>query len=318
MNTEQAPDTNLIEQCSVDDERIYDFYVYELRDPRTNETFYVGMGQGARVHYHGSDQKNPKHAKEERISEIRNNGHEDCLRVIIGSYETSEEAFAVEATLINWVYGKEKLTNISPGRHSWCIRPAIQHQNKSCASLDDYPQMEGIDRPRTVRSLDGVYTQKQVEAIERNEIKEKLNWLASEIARRKQEGAEELEKITMIGPNLKRSQDPELVLSIDGTPVHAHLKLQLTGKSVSLNLRPKDSKKASHFEFARHVTTEITEPYDLTTKNGGLRKYVKAEAKGSKYYNIPYDDIDTILLTLNKAGSRLRCSVPASGGSDLG
>jgi hypothetical protein len=286
-------------------EQIFDYYVYELRDPRTNETFYVGMGQGARLLFHGSDKQYTEHPKEKRIAEIRESGHADCLRVIIGSYESSEEAFAVEATLINWVYGKEKLTNINPGRHSWCLRPAMQHQHKSCATVDDYPHMEGIDRPKAVRSFDGAYTQAQVELIEQNDIKMKLEWLASEFSRKKQEGTDELKNITIIGPNLERAQDPVLVLSIDGTPVHAHLKLQLTGKFVTFNLRPKDFTKPSHLEFARHVTTEISHPYDLTTRNGGLRTYVKAEPRGSKYYNISYDDVDTILLVLKKAELRL-------------
>lgn len=294
------------DQGASEDGDIFAFYVYELRDPRNNETFYVGMGQGARLQFHGSDKQYSEHPKEKRISEIRRSGHADCLRVIIGSYETSEEAFAVEATLINWVYGQEKLTNINPGRHSWCIRPATQHQHNSSAPSYNYPHMEGIDRPKAVRSFDGAYTQKQVQAIEQNEIEDKLEWLKSQISQRKEGGSSELENIKVIGTDLTKSQDPELILDIVGTPVRANLKLQLTGKSVSFNLRPKETTKQAHLEFVRHVTTEIMEPYDLNTRSGGLRKYVKAEPRKSKYNDIPYKDIDTILLVLKKAELRLR------------
>jgi hypothetical protein len=40
-------------------------------------------------------------------------------------------------------------------------------------------------------------------------------------------------------------------------------------------------------------------------QQGAKRKYVKAEPKGSKYCDIRYDDIDTILMVLKKAQLRL-------------
>jgi hypothetical protein len=305
VRAEELQEGALMNQGSTEESRIYDYYVYELRDPRNNETFYVGMGRGARVLFHGNDKKSAEHPKEKRISDIKESGHSDCLRVIIGSYETSEEAFAVEATLINWVYGYERLTNINAGRHNWCIRPAAQHQSKHNASVSDYPHMDGIDRPKLIRSIDGAYTLNQMQTIEKNKIEEKLNWINLAIQKRQQDGAEELENITMMGLKSNRYQDQELVLSINETPVHAHLKLQLTGKSVSFNLRPRDSQRSSYAEFARYVRSDISDPYDLTTKRGGVRNYVKAEPKGSKYCNIPYDDIDTILMVLKKAQLRL-------------
>lgn len=303
MTAEQSLDDAL--QDRVEESGIYDFYVYELRDPRNNEVFYVGKGQGPRIEAHGKDKKTTHYPKEQKIAEIKQSGHPDCLRVIVGSYETAEEAFAVEATLINWVYGLDNLTNISPGRHSWCIRPAVQHLQDPGASPFDYPHMDGIDRPKPVRSTDGSYTKGQKQAIEQNDIAAKLDWLTTEFQQRKADGAEDLEGITIIGPKFNRTQDPELVLSIDGTPVHAHLKLQLTGKMVSFNLRPTDTKRSSHAAFARHVTEVIAEPYDLTTKAGGVRDYVKAEPRGTKYCDIRYDDIDTILMVLKKAELRL-------------
>jgi hypothetical protein len=225
------------------------------------------------------------------------------MRIIIGSYETSEEAFAVEATLINWVYGQKNLTNLDPGRHSWCLRPASQRSANQLVDAIEYPHMDGIDRPKPVRIFDGAYTQNQLQLIEQNDIEIKLNWLANEINKRKENGVEELKNITVIGPNMKNPQDPELVLLINQTPVHANLKLQLTGKSVSFNLRPKNW--SSRKDFFQLLTKEILVPYDLTTKAGGERFYVKAEPKGTKYCNIPFEDMDTIIMVLNKAARRI-------------
>jgi hypothetical protein len=294
-----------IDKCGEEETRLFEYYVYELRDPRSNETFYVGMGQGARVQSHGKYDGSTEHPKERRIAEVRDCGYPDCLRIIVGSYETAEEAFAVEATLINWVYGLENLTNINPGRHSWCIRPASQHRLKHSASDEDYPQMDGIDRPKSVRSIDGAYTQKQRQTIEQKDISSKLYFLDREFRKRKWEGSDELLNVTIIGPKLDRPQDPELILSIEGTPVNAHLKLQLTGKTVSFNLRPKGTSRSSHQRFVKHLTSDIKDPYDLTTKNGGVRGYVKAEPRGSRYCDISYDDIETILLVLKKAQLRI-------------
>jgi hypothetical protein len=303
MSAENVLEAIVTDQSNPEEKRLYDYYVYELRDPRNNKIFYVGMGQGSRIYFHGNDKKSSGHPKEMRIAEIKNNGFSDCLRVIIGSYETSEEAFAVEATLINWVYGQENLTNIDPGRHSWCLRPASQRGAKEISGSVEYPPMDGIDRPKPVRSFDGAYTQNQQQLIEQNDIEIKLNWLAAEIKKRKDNGVEELKNITVIGPNMKRSQDPELVLLINQTPVYANLKLQLTGKSVSFNLRPKS--RSSREEFVKLLTEEILVPYDLTTKAGGVRDYVKAEPKGTKYCDIPFEDIDTIIMVPNKVEQRL-------------
>ena len=92
------------------------YYVYELRDPRNNELFYVGKGTRDRVNHHDSpDEDADGTEKERRIASIREAGYPDCIRLVIGRYRTEEEAFAVEATLIKWVYGRDNLTNLVAG-----------------------------------------------------------------------------------------------------------------------------------------------------------------------------------------------------------
>jgi len=100
------------------------FYVYELIDPKNNNAFYVGKGQGERALTHGfeagDERSNSK--KAQRIREIRERGQEERV-VVIGRFDTEAEAYSVESTLIHWVYGIDNLTNIQGGHGSKFIRP---------------------------------------------------------------------------------------------------------------------------------------------------------------------------------------------------
>lgn len=110
----------------------YPHYVYVLIDPTANnEVFYVGKGQGARIQSH--EKAAAKFESEEDEAETDNTSKLGRLRaiaqsgaspvrLIIGRYETAAEAFAVEATLIHWVYGRTKLTNVAAGHNHDCIR----------------------------------------------------------------------------------------------------------------------------------------------------------------------------------------------------
>lgn len=132
------------------------FYVYELSDPDTGKVFYVGKGQNKRILAHGQDleddvpegdaQESPKNR---RIREIQGRG-KDVRRTIIGRYESESEAFAVESTLIKWVYGFENLTNKVHGHRSDSIR---MHG----VGLDVVP---GIDLELSRGEQTGEYTEK--------------------------------------------------------------------------------------------------------------------------------------------------------------
>ena len=56
------------------------------------------------------------------IAEIKDAGN-SIKQTVIGRFDTEEEAFAVECTLIHWVYGAENLTNIASGHGANSIRP---------------------------------------------------------------------------------------------------------------------------------------------------------------------------------------------------
>jgi len=99
------------------------YYVYELVDPRDGQVFYIGKGLGARAFQHELEAKNQSIETEKTkiIREIENTSMRVAVRVI-GRYETEAQAFAVEATLIHWVYGLDNLTNLQGGHGGSTIR----------------------------------------------------------------------------------------------------------------------------------------------------------------------------------------------------
>jgi hypothetical protein len=108
-------------------------YVYVLAEPNRGsaelKVFYVGMGQGARVAAHWGELKRRMNkdleisgAKLKKLKEIADAGLEP-LQLVVGRFETRDEAFAVEAVLINWVYGAGTLTNANRGHNPDLVRP---------------------------------------------------------------------------------------------------------------------------------------------------------------------------------------------------
>ncbi|ARN74888.1 GIY-YIG nuclease family protein [Oceanicoccus sagamiensis] len=99
------------------------YYVYEIRTP-DGEVFYVGKGEGGRKDAHLkealSSEKNSD--KLTRLRDIINQNQEPLVRVV-GRFKTESEAFAVESTLIHWVYGIDNLANDQSGHGSDYIRP---------------------------------------------------------------------------------------------------------------------------------------------------------------------------------------------------
>jgi len=121
---------------------LWKWYVYELRDPDSLEVFYVGKGCDQRVESHEADDSTEKGR---RILDIQHRGKEP-KRVIVGRFEDEQQAFAVEATLIKWIYGKDSLTNIVQGHGHKFIRPKLQLEEKEFLSI------EGIDIPARART----------------------------------------------------------------------------------------------------------------------------------------------------------------------
>lgn len=105
-------------------EALGEHYVYALVNPRDNQIFYVGQGQGDRVFSHEEEAKkseNREKMKLDTIKSIEEAGME-VDRYIINCNLTKAQADAAEGALINALNlnlpDDKKLTNIQSGNHS--------------------------------------------------------------------------------------------------------------------------------------------------------------------------------------------------------
>lgn len=271
------------------------FYVYELRDPRSNEVFYVGKGSGNRIYQHSAEEENDKGA---RIDEIRSAGFSET-RIVVARCATEEAAFNIESVLIKWVYGFENLLNRVHGHHHMFVRP---HQQKATAN---YSHLQGIDVPRKISGAsDGSYTAEQRQKISENAIYEKLEALRVSLQEHK-----EFRDFQISEPDLSVPADPCLLIKgFQPSAVQLQLKMQLSGETVVLNLVPAERRLMREFESALKLIQtpfEIkkgngrfggmyTQTHDFKTKAGGYPKGIK------------FDDVETIARMALDAISRLQ------------
>jgi hypothetical protein len=126
-------------------------YVYVLADPADRSVIYVGKGQGKRVSHHWAEAQRYVGTETAKLSRLRELKQREVfpLELIIGRYETEEEAFAVEATLIKWVYGFDNLTNAVHG-----------HGHDSIRSLGNWEATAQLDMERRVGVRDLQFTNK--------------------------------------------------------------------------------------------------------------------------------------------------------------
>jgi len=253
------------------------YYVYELRDPRNNEIFYVGKGQGNRVNSHDSALEDEKGL---RIQEIKKEG-KDVIKVIVGRFATEEEALSVESTLIKWVYGLDKLTNKIHGYRQNNIRMS-----------GDYKLISGIDIERTLEVVAGAYTERLRAQIRDNQIGEKLASLWGNLSVALKDCFESNPSLNLSEPDLSAPMDPCLWLTGFDAAVSLQLKLQLTGNSVKFNFRPTHPRgKEKHREFLA-----ITAKKGMNTANGKSSSGVYATK--SEFQQLNYDDLEKIALQI--------------------
>jgi hypothetical protein len=90
--------------------------------------------------------------KQKRIHEIEKNG-DSVKKVILGRFDTEKEAYAVEATLIHWVYGMSNLTNDQSGHGVNFIRPK---GNLSFLQGIDEPELNYCEREKEKRCKNSI------------------------------------------------------------------------------------------------------------------------------------------------------------------
>lgn len=91
------------------------YYVYIYSNPKTDEIFYVGKGKGNRVFAHLEEQSDSK--KVQQINELRNQGIEPKIEILIHGLEDEKTALRVESSIIDLI-GIKKLTNKQSGYKS--------------------------------------------------------------------------------------------------------------------------------------------------------------------------------------------------------
>lgn len=262
-----------------DSETLLSYYVYVLIDPNDDKVFYVGKGTGNRANDHErealrSDAR--EKGKLKRINEIKAKKCEPKV-LVIGRYETEPEAFAVEATLIKWVYGIDDLTNEVQG-----------HRHKSVRQKGCMEKISGIDIPLRPKGLyDGTYTNEQRKKIVNNRAEEKLSWLEESLR---------YYKISASPPDISKPLDPCIWIDNFYSGIRVQVKLQHSGENVVVNLRP--SKETSVDTFEKFVSK-----VELVIKGTGRDQYApiadfKTKSGHPRGYKL--DDIDTIANALIK------------------
>jgi uncharacterized protein len=88
------------------------YYVYLYVDPRTDEPFYIGKGQGPRAVAHLREVG--ESAKMARINEIQAAGLEPRIDILVHNLQSEEAALRIEAAVIDAI-GCNRLTNAVRG-----------------------------------------------------------------------------------------------------------------------------------------------------------------------------------------------------------
>jgi hypothetical protein len=227
------------------------FYVYELRDPRDNAVFYVGKGKGRRAKQHELDAVNTgeETSKIIRIREIHDADKEVNV-IVVGRYDSEQEALAVESTLIKWVHGFKNLTNLVHG-----------HNHHSIRAQDDLSEINGIDIPRKSYLMSGEYKEAVLRDVRQNYVMEDLEVLKASII-------DAIPNIRVSEPKILSTQDPSIVIGYNEN-IRIQLILSRVGKqTVVMNLLPSEWRTDQQRNFI-----DICQRVGLEPKANG--KYAK-------------------------------------------
>jgi hypothetical protein len=192
--------------------------------------FYIGKGQGRRIEDHLKDamKDNINSDKINRLQTLLKDNDFQSIAKVIGRYATASEAYAVESTLIKWVYGFENLTNEVHGHKHNNIRP------KDC-----YDTLDNLDVPEKVVINTGDFTRLHKELNELHDIEPKLLSLMKMLE-------SNIPKNLKYRVDMSRPKDPSLYIQGHDYIIQLILR-NSSNDNVVLNVKPV-SEKYEHFE----------------------------------------------------------------------
>ena len=249
-------------------------YVYILADPlQNNEIFYVGKGTSQRGHDHYKEALRPDapdSQKIARIKSIHDQGSEPLVRVI-GRFDTEDMAYAVESTLIHWVYGLENLANIQPGRGHRQIR-----SRKEGLIIE----LQDIDIPKRMKITGNGYLQEKIDNHARHNHFEMMDELYIFLKEKgipvEDEGAVMIEGGRYIAISISINPSAKLTLHITDSNLH----------TIILNLRPNSEK----IEDRRIFIEFVKETFQIEAKSDG--RYAKLDL--DSWNNLTVNDHEKI------------------------
>ena len=226
-------------------------YVYGLVDPRDGDVFYVGKGQNGRIKEHeraARSDEAAETAKNKHIRAIHAAGKEVEGRVI-ARFDTQAEAFAVEAVLIHWMYGRRieeggPLTNIQAGHGHRHVRP-----------MGNLQRRPGLDVPDRIAIEPGKYSRDRLGEL----LSAGIPDIAREVLDRVREG------LVRRGIDLE-FDDPRVVESGRYIASVAKLcngvvmRLQFDPRKLITNVRATDETEGGRDSFTQAVTKIGLEP----------------------------------------------------------
>ena len=120
------------------------YYVYQLIDPNSNQTFYIGKGSGERAYTHNKFKDGNKNPYKDRFIKKL---HQQGLEPIVDSvryFDDEIAAYEYEDQLTESI-GLDNLTNIAlgsrpPSRKGW--KPSIETLNKRSRGLKGIPRTD--------------------------------------------------------------------------------------------------------------------------------------------------------------------------------
>lgn len=125
------------------------YYVYILKDPRTDKIFYIGKGKGNRIfqHLHCAITST---SQSEKLDLIREIGTDKVQHYILRHGLTEEQSLEIESACID-ILGLDNLTNAVKGHDTWerglkTVDEVVQHYDAKVISITEPTVIININR----------------------------------------------------------------------------------------------------------------------------------------------------------------------------